>query len=176
VDDAPAPTAVENPRASPAPTCRDGYYSIQPGWVLAGPGPVGGFVLSLDRETVSRGDTLTATLTNVTDSPQLTGNRHKYDIQYRSADGWHTILGTEFEQEAWADDAAGHDPGEGFSWELPLTQAGLSDASSKYGVCSPLESGEYRFIYWGVIHEESARADDGPNYAVGSRFTVSDGQ
>ncbi|WP_276259984.1 hypothetical protein [Haloglomus litoreum] len=172
----PLPTPVKNPRASPAPTCREGYYSLSPWWVVVGPGPVGGFRLSLDQHSFAHGDTLTATLTNVTSTPRLTGNKSKFDIQYRSENGWHTILGNEYEQPDFLDDGVRHEPEEGFTWKLPLTQQGLSNAGDEYNrfqVCTSLAAGDYRFVYWGVSFQQRAKSDD-EEYAVGVRFTLSE--
>lgn len=173
----PFPTPVENPRASPAPTCRDGYHSLDPWYVVTGAGPLGGFRLSLGSTENTRGDTLTATVRNVTDSEQDTGNKKKYDIQYRSESGWHTILGTENEIASFTDEAVGHQPQEGFSWELPLTQDGLSNAVDHlptFYVCHPLDPGDYRFVYWGLSSELEANTDYETDYALGVRFTLSD--
>lgn len=172
------PTPVETPigsgQAGPAPSCGD-YEPIDPGWVVAGRGPLGGFDLTLNRRELVRGDTLTPSLTNVTDAEQSTGNRKKYDIQFRGAEGWHSIFGTDG-IAPWTDEAVGHQPGEGFTWELTVTQDGLTEAvdhGPAYYVCSPLEPGTYRFVFWGITTERERREDFETDYALGVPFTVS---
>ncbi|WP_135853383.1 hypothetical protein [Halorussus salinus] len=41
-------------------------------------------------------------------------------------------------------------PGEGFVWRRRLSRGGLSVEGDKHVACEPLESGTYRFVYWGV--------------------------
>lgn len=170
-------TPRQNGRASPAPSCRDGYSSLDPGWVVEGPGPLGGFDLTLEPNSIAHGDTITATLENVTDEQQTTGYRKKYDIQYHGERGWHTIFGTEEETRAvWHDIGITHQPGEGFTWELTVTQDGLSgaiDGKPTYHVCMPLKAGTYRFVYWGVTSQKEVQNNYETEYALGVTFTVS---
>lgn len=171
---APGETPIGSGQAGPAPSCGD-YDPIDPGWVVAGRGPLGGFDLTLNRRELDIGDTLTPTLTNVTDREQSTGNRKKYDIQYRGADGWHSIFGTDG-IVPWTDEGVGHQPGTGFTWELTFTQDGLTEAvdhGPAYYVCSPLEPGTYRFVFWGITTDRERREDFETDYALGVPFTVS---
>lgn len=161
--------------ASPAPSCRGRYTSFDPGWVVEGPGPLGGFELSLASDSIARGDTLTAELTNVSDDQQPTGNRKKYDVQYRGEDGWHTIFGTRNEHPAWTDEGIGHSSGHGFSWEFTFTRDGLSNAVAQtptYYVCAPIEAGTYRFVYWGITPPKEEAENFETDYALGVEFTV----
>jgi hypothetical protein len=170
----PSATPFEDGRASPAPTCPDGYDPLRPRWVVEGPGPLGGFELSLARDTLERGATLTARLTNVTAETRTTGTEKKYDIQSRDGDDWYSVFGTE--PEAFhTDEAVTHRPGDGFVWELPLTREGLTDAvdtGPTYAVCGPLEPGEYRFVYWGITSRKEVEAEYETEYALGVRFSV----
>lgn len=168
-------TPVANGRASPAPSCRNGYSSLDPRWVVEGSGPLGGFDLTLESHAIAHGDTLTATLTNVTDEQQTTGNRKKYDIQYRAESGWHTIFGTE-ESAVWTDEGISHPPGDGFTWQLTVTQDGLTNAidhAPTYYVCAPLTAGDYRFVYWGITSQKEIQSGYETEYAFGAPFTVS---
>lgn len=166
-------TPIEDGQASPAPSCPDGYHPLDPNWVVHGPGPLGGFELSLDTRSIALGDTLTAHALNVTDEPQETAVKQQYDIQYQGESGWHSIFGTEMEQPAYNDLAYRHGPGEGFTWELPFTEEGLTGTSENtaatYYVCDTLTPGAYRFVYWGARSEKLENRE----YAIGRFFTVS---
>jgi hypothetical protein len=116
-----------------------------------------------------------ATLRDVAEEELRTGNKKKYDIQYRGEEGWHSIFGTDG-IAPWTDEAVPHQPGEGFRWELTFTQDGLSEAvdhGPAYFVCNPLEPGTYRFVYWGVTPERERQEDFETDYALGVPFTVS---
>ena len=174
-----SPTPVVDGRASPAPSCRDGYSSIDPSWVVDGEGPLGGFDLTLAKQELTPGETLVAKVRNATDEQQSTGHRKMYDIQYQTETGWHTIFGAEQVPVVYTMEAHDHDPGEGFTWRLTLTQDGLTDAVDHpptYYVCNPLQVGTYRFVYWGITTEKEAQTNYETDYALGVPFTLSDGQ
>lgn len=171
-------TSVPDGEASPARSCRDGYHSIDPWWIVEGSGPLGGFDLTLDEDEISRDDILRARLTNVTDEERSTGTKQKFDIQYRAENGWHTIFGTVSEHAGYIDLAVLHEPGAGFEWELRFTRDGLSGTVDGHGelnhyACAPIESGTYRFVYWGITTERERRNDYETDYALGVPFTVS---
>lgn len=169
-------TPVEDGEASAPPSCPSEYTPLEPSWVVEGPGPLGGFDLSLDTREIQRGDTLNATLTNVTNEEHSSGIKQKYDIQYQSESGWHTIFGTEEDYAVYLDLAIAHPPGEGFSWQLEFTQEGLTDAVDDpvtYHVCTSLDPGTYRFVYWGITTEREAQNDYETDYALGVPFSVS---
>lgn len=146
--------------ANPSPTCTDGYRSLEPWWIVKGPGPLAGFELRLDGETYSKGENLTAELRNVSNQKQGAGNRQKYDIQSRGPDGWHTIIGVrEAEGFEWTDEGYLIPPGNGWTWRLTLTQDGVWDGEGggqSYHACQRLEPGNYRFVFWGVGESEEA--------------------
>lgn len=162
--------------ADPAPTCPEGYRSLQPWWIVKGPGPLAGFELRLDRETYTEGDELTAKLRNVTQSKQGAGNKHKYDIQYRGTDGWHTIFGTrEDEGFCWTDEGYLIPPDNGFTWRFTLTQAGLSGGEGRrqsYRACQPVTPGTYRFVFWGISPEKEHGRGVETDSALGVKFRV----
>lgn len=171
-------TATATPidgRAGPAKSCTGEYASFHPGWVVEGPGPLGGFDLTLNQHTLTRGATLTASLRNVTDEPQTTGNKQKYDVQYKTSKGWRTIFGLK-DNYIWTDEGVGHKPGHGFTWRFPIAEDGLSTLTDRgnYGVCTPLAPGTYRFVYWGITTEQEAQEDYETDYALGVPFTVTD--
>ena len=129
--------------------------------------------MSLDTRSIALGDTLTAHVLNVTDEPQETGVKKKYDIQYQGESGWHSIFGTKMDQVFYNDLAYRHGLGEGLTWELPFTPDGLTGSSentaAKYYVCDTLKPGTYRFVYWGITSEKL----ENRGYGIGRPFTVS---
>lgn len=167
---------VEDGPAAPAPSCPDGVESVDPRWVVAGPGPLDGFELRVDRDAYARGDELVTRLRNVTDEERTSGVEAKYDVQYLGADGWHTILGTDAEGAVVIPDLGIlHEPGEGFTWRFPLTRAGVSretDRGPTYHACQPIRPGTYRFVYWGIVTEREREEDFETKYALGVAFDV----
>lgn len=160
-------------RAGPAPTCADEYDGFEPLWVVDGPGPLGGFDLTVHTPTITVGNTLWASLRNVTLGTRTTGVKHLCDIQYRASDGWHTIFGAP-DDFGWLDLGISHGPGQGFTWTVPFTRDGLSSLNSQYHTCSALEPGTYRFVYWGLTTEREEHEDYETDYALGATFTVID--
>lgn len=135
-------------------------------------GPFGGFGLTLSKESVRRGGTITARVWNVTLGEQTAGNKTLFDIQRRTTDGWQSIF--RIEDAVWTAEAPIHLPREGFTWTVRLTRHGLTrihDGGPNYFVCEPLSTGTYRFVFFGVT-KEGARAQT--NYALGEAFTVTE--
>lgn len=170
-----ANTQSQDGSAGRAPSCTGKYSSFTPRWVVEGSGPLAGFNLTTDQQTIALGDTLTVSLQNVTNTTQVTGIRQKYDVQYRDSDGWHTIFGV-IDNYAWTDQGISHEPNRGFTWEFPFTRDGLSNIAGNngYGVCAPINSGTYRFVYWGVTTDQEEKEDYETDYAIGTSFTVTD--
>lgn len=140
--------------------------------MTVGSGPLDGFDLTLSNDSVSTGDTLVAKLRNVTEEQQDSGNRSKYDIQFRKDDGWQSLFWKD-PYVAWTDEAISHAPGEGFTWELEVNRNGLSQSRQNgpdYHVCKALDSGSYRFVYWGLTTKGGDNTDSDP--AIGVRFEV----
>ncbi|WP_410765812.1 hypothetical protein [Haloferax sp. DFSO60] len=162
--------------AGPAKSCPAGYEPFEPWYIVEGPGPFGGFKLTVNRRELALGDTFRCKLRNATLSPQLSGIQSKFDVQYKHEDGWRTVYGTESgETAAFIDVAIEHLPRTGFTWEFPFTKAGFEDiAHDGLGVCGPVESGTYRFVYWGITSEKEEREEFETDYALGVQFTVSD--
>lgn len=168
-------TPVQNGSAGPAPSCPDGYSSINPTWVVEGPGPLTGFDLLLDSREIELGDTLTCELRNVAGEENSSGNKKKYDIQYQTGSGWHTIFGTD-KPMARTDEGILHSPGSGFTWKFSFTEEGLSNIveNDGYYACGPIESGTYRFVYVGITTAREAKSDYEPDYALGVPFSVTE--
>jgi len=171
----PATTQSRDGSAGPAPSCTGEYSSFTPRWVVEGSGPLAGFNLTTDQQTIALGDTLTVSLRNVTGNTQTTGNRRKYDVQYRNSNGWHTIFGKK-DNYFWNDIGIEHQPSQGFTWQFPFSRDGLSNIAENngYGVCAPINTGTYRFVYWGITTEQEEKEDYETDYAIATSFTVTD--
>lgn len=109
------------------------------------------FALRVAETSYKYGDTALIRLTNTTMDWLITGNRHKYNLQLRTADGWQDVRATEDELFGYTDEGIMHPPGGGFEWELDLTEEGiLADHihGDRLEVCPDLRTGRYRFVYW----------------------------
>jgi hypothetical protein len=88
-------------------------------------------------------------------SSGMTGNRHKWNFEVTTDNGWREVRGTSDGSElSYTDEEV---PG-GFTWELELTEDGIleeSPGSRKLRMCPDLVSSRYRFVYWGLIGETS---------------------
>lgn len=139
------------------PDCPEPYKSLEPFWVVAGSGPIGGFELRLNRNRYSVGDILEANLVNRTSKSQPTGGKDRVDIIYKGEEGWHTIFGSIEGNPDWLAERILHKPGGVFNWKVTLTQEGLSEGNSlngDYHACQQIKPGQYRFVYWGIIQEK----------------------
>jgi len=115
-------------------------------------GHEGSFELRVDALEVGHGDAVTVSLENVTDEEQYTGNRHKYNLETLTEDGWQDVrVATEDRHPAYTDEAISHAPGEGFEWTFEFTEEGLVEDhfhEELLTVCPDLEPGRYRFVFW----------------------------
>ena len=130
-----------------------GYGPVQPVESVED-GTVGGFSLTVDADRVAVGE-------------QTSGNKREYVVEQRGPDGWTSIFWAEEPADVgWYLGGVSHLPGQGYVWKLPVTESGLDSAhdSHDFRVCRPIEPGQYRFVYFGVVSDE---AD-----AVGAQFTV----
>lgn len=112
-----------------------------------------GFALRVHETSYELGETVTVSLTNSTGLEQHTGNRHRYNLQIKTADGWQDVRGsTESEFLPYTEEVLSHAPGDGFEWELQLTGESIPEGhlhEDKLTICPDLQPGRYRFLYWG---------------------------
>ena len=127
--------------------------------------------MTAEPRTLSVGETLTVDLRNVTEGERYTGSRGKHDLQYAGEDGWHSVFGTE-DGAAYFSVAHSHAPGGGFRWEIPVSESGLD--TGQYKLCSPLDPGVYRFVYWGITTEAEKDGETDAEQALGVAFRVVD--
>lgn len=99
-----------------------------------------------------RGDTVSIRLVNVSDETVDTGNRNKYNLQVYTEDSWQEVRGSEDGPLPYTDEAIVHYPGDGFEWSFALSEDDIAEAAiHDLRVCPDLQSGRYRFVFWGVI-------------------------
>jgi predicted nucleic acid-binding Zn-ribbon protein len=110
------------------------------------------FALRADHTEYALGDTVTITMTNVTAEEVITGNRHKYNLQLLTEEGWQDVRGsTEHDHFEYTDEGVSHAPGDGFEWTIELTDEGVIEGhfhEDHFSVCPSLQPGRYRFLYW----------------------------
>lgn len=152
--------------------CRDDVTRVSEVFTVRN-GQLAGFELSLSSDSVPLGGKLTAALTNISDEERMTGNKRKFDIQINTPNGWQSIFWIP-ETSYWTDEGVYHEPGDGFQWDLTISQDALTNTESRpqYFVCNSLDPGTHRFVYWGI--PSSAEGESGSNgaLALGREFVV----
>lgn len=122
-------------------------------------GDAEGFALRVNALAFEYGERATIELRNVSDETLHTGNEHKFNLELSTDDGWREVrVPTTDRALPYTDEAIVHEPGEGFEWEIELTESGIEAASyheDDLTVCPDLPAGRYRFVYWGVLGESS---------------------
>lgn len=110
--------------------------------------------LRVEETAYEYGDTARIHLTNVSDGNVSTGNRAMYNLQVYTDDGWQDVRVKEGEF-GYTEEAIEHPPGGGFDWTVGLTEEGVVEGTyhDDAEVCPDLQSGRYRFAYFGVIGE-----------------------
>lgn len=144
------------PPAVPGPLTCDEEFNRHPNWAEDPPwGNVEHdgetvFALRVDQTSVTYGDTVTISLTNVSDEQLSTGNRHKYSLQVKTTDGWQDVRGArDKEIFEYTDEALIHRPGDGLEWTFELTESGVvADHFHDLSVCPDLQTGRYRFVFF----------------------------
>lgn len=107
-DNVPDSFACERPDVERVPR---GYDPAHLGW-----GRTAGFTLRVDSLAVAYGDTVSLSL-----SAGDTGNRHLFNLELRTADGWREVrVFPEDESYYYTNEAVT----KGFSWDIELTEAG----------------------------------------------------
>jgi hypothetical protein len=133
------------------------------------PERVAGIELTASTEAVTLGDDIGFSLRNVDDQTHLLGTPYKYEIHRRENDEWIPVYYTDHFE--WIDEGIEVAPDDGFDWAFTVAREGLqreNHQNSAYYVCSPIESGTYRFVYWGIVEA------DGGAEALAATFAVED--
>lgn len=167
-----SPVATESP--TPTTPCGGGLDRVDSSADEIRYDSLGGFKLTASKTSVTLGDSITFRLKNTSKEQHTTGNRRKYDIQQRTDDEWQSIYWASG-PVTFTDEGIILPPDDKFTWEFTLSQEGLQHAKqSNYSVCESPSPGDYRFVYWGVIppQEEASNSED--EYAISTRFTVTE--
>lgn len=120
-------------------------------------GQFGGFTLTVDPSEVIHGETIAVQMRNASEEERVTGNRQKFTIHRDNAGEWQSVY-AEGEGVGWNDIGIQHDPGEGFTWNVTVSQSGFSDAPNHLDACAAVRPGDYRFVYWGSPARLTPRA------------------
>ena len=122
-------------------------------------GNTGALTLRVSSLTASTGDEIHITLTNTASEPVDTGNRRKFTLELYTTAGWQPVRGTTHELSLmYTDEAVRHSSGEGFLWNVTLTEDWITYLGKDLEVCPALVSGRYRFVYWGLPQTEQSLA------------------
>lgn len=112
-----------------------------------------------DALAFERGDEVRIVARNISNRTLTTGNRRKYGFEVKTEVGWQDVRGTNPTRPiGHTDEGISHPPGEGFDWRFELTEDGLVDdaySGQELRVCPALQSGRYRFRFWGVTGTSS---------------------
>lgn len=107
--------------------------------------------LTASKSTVTIGNEITFSLRNVSDETQSVGAIYKYYFQRRDGDEWAPVYYAQ--GPGWIDQINAIAPGGGFDWPFTFDREGLereNPGNSTHYVCSPINPGTYRFVFWGV--------------------------
>lgn len=117
-------------------------------------GDADGFALRVDDTAYTYGETAKVTLTNARSERNSTGSDLRFAIEVFTDNGWQDVrVTTKDEGLVYPEPEKNHSAGEGFEWELTLTEEGLRMPESFEDivtVCPELEPGRYRFVYWAL--------------------------
>lgn len=91
------------------------------------------------------------TLTNVSDETVTTGTAEDWGLEIFTDDGWKEISG-KLGSDSFPETDLGADlrPNDGFEWTFELTEEEITRTTPEMIVCPDMESGRYRFVYWGI--------------------------
>lgn len=122
-----------------------GYSASEVQW-----GNADGFSLRVNRVAFEYGETARITLRYTAIGTDVIGVKGKYNFEKYTQNGWQDVRGSN-ETQAYIDLGVGKMTGQGWTWNIELTENGIAEATSAdVTVCPELSSGRYRFVYWGV--------------------------
>ncbi|APX96176.1 hypothetical protein [Natronorubrum daqingense] len=123
-------------------------------------GDADAFALRVMDLSYDYGESATFELVNTSSEEQLTSTSTRWNLQLYTENGWEEVRGTtEDRRLEHTDEEVSHEPGDGFSWTIELTEDGISEAgpvSDSVAVCPELRAGRFRFIYTGYAPEDVA--------------------
>ncbi|MFC7215622.1 hypothetical protein ACFQO4_16220 [Saliphagus sp. GCM10025334] len=111
-------------------------------------GDADAFAMRVDPLEIAHGESVSITMANLTSVEQGTGNDRKFSLEVRTESGWQEVRGHRSEHGiGYTDEGIIHRPGEGFDWEIELSEAAVQELYSGLEVCPGLPAGRYRFVY-----------------------------
>lgn len=157
------------PTATPAPlTCEaEGRQRVQQAFDESGlrygtarsTAGLPAFRMYGDKQEISRGETVTITLQNVSMLPKQRGAKSRNHLQVLTTSGWQDV-------RVWtAGSIPPHPrprtstPGDTVRWSITMTEAAVPDAFvfvTELGVCPRLPAGRYRFVFSGLHRGDEA--------------------
>lgn len=131
--------------------------------------------MHVDREEVSRGETVTFTLQNVSMLPKQRGTKSRNNLQVLTTDGWQDVRvwtsGTNpphpYEELMW--------PGDSLEWSITMTEEDVTDDFifvTELEVCPGLPAGRYRFVFDCLHGKDAAIREQFDDGAVGVQFDL----
>lgn len=115
------------------------------------------FKLEASTDTVTIGEDITFSLTHVGSEQRGIGTIYRYNIQRRKDDEWVPVYHTP--EPLWTDLLVYKAPGGGYEWPFTFDREGIErqngPTNAPYHMCSPLEPGTYRFVYWGLGDDDA---------------------
>jgi hypothetical protein len=125
--------------------------------------------LSSDPREAAKGEQITFALENIGETQVNTGKKTLFAIEKR-ADGWKPIYWVE-NGYGWFMTAPRHDPGPIYRWTFIASQSGFEAPDQPYHICTDVEPGTYRFVYFGM-GPENPEADQAEPEAIATRFQI----
>ena len=132
----------------------DGYDEDPINW-----GTTGEYLLTPDDLQYQYGDSIDFTLLYTGSGTDQTGNKYKFNLELFTEAGWQEVRGwSDGQQKPYTDEATGHGEGIVFEWTIELTESGIAAVATEthadtLAVCPDLQSGRYRFVYWGLLDD-----------------------
>ena len=132
----------------------DGYDVNSINW-----GTTGEYSLTSDDLQYQYGDSTIVTLRYTGSGTGQTGNKYKFNLEVFTEAGWQEVRGwSDGQQKPYTDEAIEHGEGIVFEWTIELTESGIAAVATEthadtLAVCPDLQSGRYRFVYWGLLDD-----------------------
>lgn len=110
--------------------------------------------LSSNEREYKRGDQIVFQLVNTSTEDVVVGDKDSFDIQRKEGTDWVSIYRGYGGVQTFT--GSSYSPGEIFDWSFSLTAASLSRREENtFAVCEPLQTGKYRFVFFGIDPRDS---------------------
>jgi len=114
------------------------------------------FSLRVDARSFGYGETAVITLQNNSSETQQRGGRDEFNIEVSTREGWQDVrVWTADRPLVYSDVAFQIEPGERTSWEIELSEDGITERSKDgLEVCPSLTTGRYRFTFPALLSDD----------------------